>query len=413
MKSGWSYYRDTDGNDVKHAPKTLISNVYAQEAETEGLQSLLDTKLQNKAGVIQTTHIADRAVTGTKLANEAVKDEHIAAAQISPSKIANLAQAVVTAVQDKLEQVTSGVMTGNELYRQVVLAIKTAIENAEIEGTDEDALRGQIVSAVREAFQNMIETSQLNASYISAGQASVTAMDAAQLSTEDLVVSGNAAVNALRTSTLNATRITLEKAEITDLETQMARAESLLADAAVIGLLSTGEFALCDENGSLCRLKVTDGGKVEAVEGGISGEAIADASLAGSKIVEGSITAAKINVGDLFASEAFINKLKTHLIEAEGLDIIIKQTDEMFGKLKMFFQFTEDGLDIHREGSDFKVHLDEDELSFMHKGSIIADINNGRMNIQKASVAGTLSIGKHTWDAEANSSLSLVWNGVE
>ncbi len=421
MKSGWSYYRDIDGSEVKHAPKTLVGNVYVQEAETKGLQSLLDEKLQNTAGVIQTTHIADGAVLGAKLANaavtsdkiagQAIRDEHIPAAQISPAKIANLAGTILTTVQEKLAQVTSGAVTENELYRQVVLSIKTAMENAGIEGTAEDALRDEIVGAVRNALQAGIETSSLTATSISAAQASIPAIQAGHLVSENVEAS-NAAVHALQSVTIDATRSTLRQATITDLDVHMAQAANLLADAAVVGILAAGQLELRDDNGNLCRLKVTDGGKVEAVEGGISGDAIADASLAGNKIVGGSITAAQINIGDLFASEAFISKLRTYLIETENLDIIIDQADDMFSKLKMFFQFTEDGLDIRRENSAFKVHLDEDELSFKHNGTTVADINNGRMNIQNASVANSLAIGKHTWNAEMDGSLSLVWNGV-
>lgn len=422
MKSGWNYYRDIDGSEVKHAPKTLVGNVYVQEAETEGLQSLLDAKLQNAANVIQTTHIADGAVVGAKLANaavtsgkiasEAIRDEHIPVAQISPTKIANLAETILTTVQEKLAQVTSGAMAENELYRQVVMAVKTAIENSGIEGTVEDALRDQIVSIARNALQAGIETSSLTATRITAAQADMSELEAAHLSAVNLEAFNAAINNTLHAATIDATSGKFEHAAITDLDVHMVEAESLLTSAAVADVLTAGELILSDDSGEkLFRLQVADDGTVKAVEGVIDGDAIADASLPGKKIALKSILAAHIDVGDLFASEAFIGKLKTYLIESENLDVIIDQADDLFAKIKTFFHF-EKGLDIYQENSADMMHLDGDELTFRHNGSIVADINNGQMNIPNAFVSSTLALGKHKWDVEVDGSLSLVWNGV-
>jgi hypothetical protein len=427
MKNGWSYYRDIDGSEVKHAPKTLVGNVYVQEAEAQGLQSLLDAKLQNEAGVIQTTHIADGAVSGAKLANEsvtsgkiandAIRNEHIPDAQISPAKIAGLASTIVTTVQDKLAQVTSGAMSENELYRQVVLAVKTAMENSEVEGTVEDALRDQIVEIVRSALNSGIETGNLSAASISARQANISQLTAENMTSDNLTVNNDenniAVIDYLYTDNLNAVTGKLDTAAMTGLTvTELGRIADLRSTSVLADFLKTKELRLLDDSGNTCRLKVSDGGKVEAVEGGISGGAITDSSLPGSKIMEYSILADKINVVDLFANQAFIDQLKTHMIDTEDLNIIINQTNAMFDKLKMFFHFSENGLDLYQEGSAFKMHLDGDEITFKDSGAIVAAINNGQLNIQNAAVANSLALGKNKWSTEADGSLSLIWNGV-
>ena len=415
MQNGWTYYRDIDGSEVKHAPKTLVGNVYVQEAETVGLQSLLDSKLQNKAAVIETTHIADGAVAGTKLANaavtsgkianDAIRDEHIPVAQISPDKIADLANTVLVTVQEKLAQVTSGAMLENELYRQVVMAITTAIEKAGIDGTVEDDLCNQIVAIVDKALQASIETTKLIANSIDVKDNIVSSrIDAGHLFSNKIVVS-NAKVVELQADAIDAISSEFEIANITDLTVADAHAANLTVNAAVAGILKTGELELSN-GGKPFRLKVTDDGQVEAVEGGISGDAIADASLAGEKIVEGSITAAKINVNDLFASTAFISTLKTYLIETEKLGVLIKQADD----LSMYFDFTDNGLVIKKQNSKFSMQLDDDELTFFNDSSVVTRIQDGKMNIKDATIDNTLSLGDHKWSIE-DGSLSLVWKG--
>ena len=367
MKSGWSYYRDIDGSEVKHAPKTLIGNVYVQEAETDGLQGILDSKLPNTADVIQATHIAASAVTEGKLANGAVtadkiadgaiRDKHIPAGQISPTKIANLAQTILTTVQNTLAQVTSGDAANNELYRQVVLSIKTAIEHAGVEGSAEEALREQILIVIKDALQNAesITTNELKAQIaqvVAAEIDKVTAggVDAQHLYariieavaaeigkvTAELVETNELYAQIIRASTAELGKVTAGTAYSNELYTEIMKAVS-----AEIDRLTAGSASVSDLYASIISAVKAEIDKVNAgtVETNALYAALAQASQA--QIGHADIDFAKIK--DLAAGtaiiqqgtggELYITKLKVtdaNLVSLTTGELIVKGGDGRF-----------------------------------------------------------------------------------
>lgn len=312
MKNGWSYYRDIDGSEVKHAPKTLIDNVYVQEAETVGLQSLLDAKLQNEASVIQTTHIADgavleaklanAAVTSGKIANGAIKDEHIPNEEISPAKITDFGGTVITTVQDKLAQVTSGIVSENELYRQVVLAIITSLQKIGIEGTVGEDLYIKIASIAQEQIDHLkaqtaeileatIQTANIDWANISQLTTAIAQVTLGQIKTAD--------IDFAKIKDMVADKAIITQGTGGDLYISRLR----VTDANMVSL-TTGKLVVKGEDGKYYQITVGEDGNVTPVEVKVEGANIEDSTVAGSNLIENAISARELNAQAIFADEA-------------------------------------------------------------------------------------------------------------
>ena len=191
--------------------------------------------------------------------------------------------------------------------------------------------------------------------------------------------------------------------------------------------LTVGELIVRGNDGKFYALTVDADGQVGTVEKAVGEENIHDNSIPGGKIIANSITAAQLNVEEIFAnqaligaitadnirtetfftSEAFIGRLETHLIESSALSMIINRFPELADALAMHFDFTQQGLVIRQEGSDFSVHINDSRMAFMDGTQEVAYVSNRTLFIEQAEILSTLQVGKHQWIAEDNGSMSL------
>ena len=87
-----------------------------------------------------------------------------------------------------------------------------------------------------------------------------------------------------------------------------------------------------------------------------------------------------------------------------------------YEEIKTVYRITEDGAEMGKSDSPFKVKLDNTELGFYENGQRVAYINNQRMYETDVEISNVLTIGNYAngywdWVPRANGNLSLKWRG--
>lgn len=480
MKSGWEYYKDVNGNEVKHAPKTLVSNVQTAEFDSENLQELLNKKVDNVDGVITNAHILngtidnaklgiaavgtaniqDAAITSAKIGQGQIENAHISDAQITVAKIQNLTASIVTAVVAKLQEVTAGTVQTNELHTQLIMAVTGEIQRVTAGVVTTNELYAQIIKAVCADLKSLT-AGEIRTNMIEAVAAEIDRLDVGDLYAS-VINAVKVDIDLANAGRLKAAISQLSRAEIKDAVIDMAQVKDLIAgnaifergvggeiyisnlavkDASMVSL-TTGELVVKGVDGKFYAITVNDKGEIEKVEKQITGDNVADKSLSGEKIIEKSITATQLNVQDIFAdsalanaitvdnlnvaslfgSEAFIKKLKTHLINTDYLSVVIAKQDMIDG-LSTYFDFKEDALTIGKNKSPFEVRISNEEMGFYQNGLKIVYISNAKARMTNLAIDDALTLGKyplpgenktgmHRFLAEANGSMSLVYDKI-
>jgi len=447
MKNGWEFYKDLDGSEVKHAPKTLIENVFTAETENVNLQELLDQKLDNINGIITTAHIVDGAIDNAKIALAAIEDAHIANAEISTAKIRDLTAEVLRAVTANINEVTAGTVQSNELYSELIKAVSAEIRHVTAGDVETNTLYAQIIGAVCADLEK-IAAGEIKTRVIEAVMADIDSMTAGELYAA-LINAVRADIDLMTAGQLHAALAQVSKAEVRDAAIDFAQVQDLAAGNAIItkGVggklyianlavtegnmvsLTTGELIVKGSDGKFYAIKVDNEGNIITEEKQVTGDNVADNTIGGEKIIENSITATQLNVqqifaddallgkvtaknidtASLFASDAFIGELKTHLIESEYLSVVIGQSEEMFKNMNMFFDFTNDALRIHKEGSEFSVAISDEKMGFFQNAQEIVYISNSQAHVPKLTVEETLVVGQHRFIVDGGGILSLVY----
>lgn len=92
--------------------------------------------------------------------------------------------------------------------------------------------------------------------------------------------------------------------------------DRLVVDDANIANLTAGKLMLQKDDGKFYQISLDSSGAVTTVEVQVENENIKDATIGGAKILESTIGTRELNVDELTASEAFIGKLSTSVIQS-------------------------------------------------------------------------------------------------
>ena len=446
MKTGWGHIINESGADELFAPNTLAPQVLIAE-EGPTLLEALSEKLDDKFAVIETAHIQDAAIKSAKIAEAAIQDAHIAVGEISTAKIKDLTVDILNAVVAEIEEVTAGTVETNELYAQVIMAVSAEIRRVTAGTVETNELYANIIQAVCADLER-IAASEIRTHVLQAVSADINRLSAGEIYTA-IITAVQADIDMLAAGRLYTALANISKATIKDADIDFAQVKDLIAGDAIItkGIgeqlfitrlavneanmvsMTTGELILKGVDGSFHTVIVREDGSIDTVKKPITNNNIDDASILGGKIIENSITATQLNVqeifansaligaitannlnvGSLFTSTAFIGALRTHLIESDYLSIAIQDSEEMFGKLKMYFDFTATGLVIKQPGSEFSTKVSDTALEFWKSGQRLLYVENTQVYAPKVTITDELTIGRHRWQVGSDGGLNLVW----
>lgn len=146
--------------------------------------------------------------------------------------------------------------------------------------------------------------------------------------------------------------------------------------------------------------------------------------------LEQSMEGFRTEVSENYATNSTIESMKSSIEQtSENVELVFSRsatyTDDAVSGIQTsledynsYIRFDEEGMEIGKEGSDFKTKLNDTELGFYDGDNKAAYINNNSLYVpQKIEVQGTMTVSNPVdnyffdWKVRSNGHLSLVWRG--
>jgi phage minor structural protein len=266
--------------------------------------------------------IARGAVVGTKIAADAVGEEHyrdlsIGLAKIDTAAIDTIIANSITALHGRFGEIVADKLTADELYVALAQMVTLMVEQITAGTITTDELYAELARVIE------LRVQQITAATISTDQLYAALADVIVLRAQQ------AALASVEADNLTAAIATISDARIDSADIGFAQIKDLVTGTAIIteGVggklyisrlnvteanivsLSVGELMVKGADGRLYRLGVDEEGQITNTPIQIEGADVAGSTLTGGNMIENTITTRELNVQNIFADNAMIREL--------------------------------------------------------------------------------------------------------